>query len=77
MTKEFNLIHFQDELIGKLGQIEANGVGAHKSRSRGLVKRNARLKLEGIGYSGREAMAIIDQAQDVYRLQELAVVDAD
>lgn len=72
----FSMVGFQDTLIEKLCDIELNGVGGHKPRSRCRALRNARKALVHRGYSEDGAAAIVKDAVDMFNLQRIADDDS-
>jgi len=64
----FSQIAFQDALIRKLDDVEANGVGEHKRRSRAAACRKARRRLVELGYSEPQAAQIVEQSVEMWRL---------
>lgn len=67
----FSLIALQDALIERFNEIEWNGVGEHKRRSRGRAMNKAIQQLVDQGYDKRSAEKIVEDAYDVWRLQQV------
>jgi Holliday junction resolvasome RuvABC DNA-binding subunit len=68
----FSMTRFQDALIAKCQDIDANGVGGHKDRSKGRARANAVKALVGMGFELQAARDAVQEAWDVYQLQAYA-----
>jgi Holliday junction resolvasome RuvABC DNA-binding subunit len=71
--KTFSTIRFQEQLIERLHDIQATGVGDHKFRSQRGALRKATKTLLDRGYSEKEAEQIIRQAKEVWELERICL----
>ncbi len=67
----FSLIAFQEEVINQLNDVEANGVGLHKKRSRAAVLAKSRASLRKVGYSEKAANNLVNDAYEMWRLESI------
>ena len=65
----FSLIKAQEQLIERYEEIESNGVGLHKKRSRGTAAVKFIAELVREGFSEQQARAAEQDARDMWRLQ--------
>lgn len=65
----FSLIKAQEQLIERYEEIESNGVGLHKKRSRGRAAEKFIAKLVREGFSEQQSRAAEQDARDMWRLQ--------
>lgn len=65
------LIKLQEQLIARYAEIESNGVGDHKKRSRSRAARRFVAELVRQGYSEHQALAAEKDARDMWRLKSV------
>lgn len=71
----FSLIKAQEQLIERYEEIEANGTGLHKKRSRGKAELKFLALLGENGFLESQAEQALKDARDMWRLQVACEVE--